>query len=85
MNAPEHDPLAIVSTQSLECELKLLCGAAAGSLSGIFGPRSITWQVNREAAIFLGAGRALWAQLSRSLRFLLECGLWDFVGHVCAR
>src|SRR5262249_38981894 len=60
----DHDPLDIVSTQSLECELKLVGGAAAGSRSGIFGPRSITWQVNREAAIFLGAGRALLLQLA---------------------
>jgi uncharacterized protein (DUF2236 family) len=60
----DHDPLDIVSTQSLECELKLVGGAAAGSLSGVFGPRSITWQVDREAAIFLGAGRALLLQLA---------------------
>src|SRR5262249_39600550 len=36
----------------------------AGSLAGVFGPRSITWQVNREAAMFLGAGRALLLQLA---------------------
>jgi ER-bound oxygenase mpaB/B'/Rubber oxygenase, catalytic domain len=65
MNAPTgHDPLEIVSRESLECELNLVRGAAAGSLLGIFGPRSITWQVNREAAIFLGAGRALLLQLA---------------------
>jgi hypothetical protein len=33
--------------------------AAADPLLGVFGPRSMTWQVDREAAIFLGAGRAL--------------------------
>jgi hypothetical protein len=44
MNArTEHDPLEIVGTESLERELNLVRGAAAGSLSGIFGPRSITW------------------------------------------
>src|SRR5712691_10830141 len=65
MNVPsEHDTLEIVSTESLECELNLVRAAAAGSLSGIFGPQSITWQVNREAAIFLGAGRALLLQLA---------------------
>jgi uncharacterized protein (DUF2236 family) len=48
----------------LERELKRVRAAAAGSLSGIFGPQSITWQVNREAAIFLGAGRALLLQLA---------------------
>jgi len=51
MNVPtEHDRLEIVSTESLERELTLVRGAAAGSLAGVFGPRSITWQVNREAA-----------------------------------
>src|SRR5438132_12418962 len=57
-------PLEIVSMESLERELNLVRGAAAGSLAGVFGPRSITWQVNREAAIFLGAGRALLLQLA---------------------
>src|SRR5262249_42958841 len=50
MNAPtEYDPLEIVSTENLERELTLVRGAAAGSLAGVFGPRSITWQVDREA------------------------------------
>jgi uncharacterized protein (DUF2236 family) len=57
-------PLEIVSMESLERELNLVRGAAAGSLAGVFGPRSITWQVNREAATFLGAGRALLLQLA---------------------
>jgi uncharacterized protein (DUF2236 family) len=60
----EHDTLEIVSTDSLERELKRVRTAAAGSLSGVFGPRSVTWQVDREAAIFLGAGRALLLQLA---------------------
>src|SRR6201993_4041485 len=54
----------IVSAESLERELNLVRAAAAGSSSGIFGPRSVTWQVTREAAIFLGAGRALLLQLA---------------------
>src|SRR5215831_4923121 len=60
----EHDPLEIVSAKTLERELNLVSSAAAGSLSGIFGPRSMTWRVKREAAIFLGAGRALLLQLA---------------------
>jgi uncharacterized protein (DUF2236 family) len=31
---------------------------------GFFGPDSITWQVNRESAVFLGAGRAALLQLA---------------------
>jgi uncharacterized protein (DUF2236 family) len=32
--------------------------------SGFFGPASITWRVNRESAVFLGAGRAALLQLA---------------------
>jgi hypothetical protein len=49
----KRDTLEIVSAESLECELDAL---AAGSLPGMFGPRSLTWQVNREAEIFLRTG-----------------------------
>jgi len=58
------DQFQLVSAESLECELKRVRAAAAGSLSGVFGPRSVTWQIDREAAIFLGAGRALLLQLA---------------------
>ena len=58
------EQLEIVSTEKLEGELTNVRGAAAGSLPGVFGPRSMTWQVDREAAIFLGAGRALLLQLA---------------------
>jgi uncharacterized protein (DUF2236 family) len=65
MGAPaEHDQLETVSTERLERELSAVRGAAVEPLSGVFGPRSITWQVDREAAIFLGAGRALLLQLA---------------------
>jgi uncharacterized protein (DUF2236 family) len=30
----------------------------------VFGPRSLTWQIDRESAIFFGAGRALLLQLA---------------------
>jgi uncharacterized protein (DUF2236 family) len=32
--------------------------------AGIFGPSSISWRVNRESAVFLGAGRAALLQLA---------------------
>src|SRR6478609_5664592 len=65
MNVPiEHDQLEIVSTESLERELSAVRRVLTGSLAGIFGPQSITWQIDREAAIFLGAGRALLLQLA---------------------
>lgn len=65
MNLPMgSDKFQLVSAESLECELNQVRTAAAGSLSGVFGPRSVTWQVDRESAIFLGAGRALLLQLA---------------------
>ena len=32
--------------------------------AGIFGPDSVTWKINRESALFLGAGRAALLQLA---------------------
>ena len=32
--------------------------------AGIFGPQSISWRINRESALFLGAGRAALLQLA---------------------
>jgi uncharacterized protein (DUF2236 family) len=54
----------MISDQDLEIELHFVRAHAAGSLAGVFGPDSVTWRVNREAAIFLGAGRALLLQLA---------------------
>ena len=65
MNPPTSDDKdQVVSAESLEHELNRVHVAAAGPLPGLFGPRSLTWQVDREAAIFLGAGRALLLQLA---------------------
>ncbi len=50
----ESDYSQVVSVESLESELSQVRAAAAGSLSGVFGPRSMTWQVNRESAFFSG-------------------------------
>jgi uncharacterized protein (DUF2236 family) len=60
----ENDYSQVVSVESLESELSQVRAAAAGSSSGVFGPRSMTWQVDRESAIFFGAGRALLLQLA---------------------
>jgi uncharacterized protein (DUF2236 family) len=38
--------------------------APAAPGDGVFGPGSMMWQVHREAALFLGAGRALLLQLA---------------------
>jgi uncharacterized protein (DUF2236 family) len=57
-------PFEIVSADQLERELDAVRAAAASPLAGIFGPHSVTWLVNRESALFLGAGRALLLQLA---------------------
>ncbi|MGA7810174.1 oxygenase MpaB family protein [Bradyrhizobium sp.] len=54
----------LVSADDLEKSLAAIGASAAGDREGIFGPASITWQVDREAAVFLGAGRALLLQLA---------------------
>jgi uncharacterized protein (DUF2236 family) len=58
-----HDP-AIIDRADLESSLRVVRAAAAGSREGVFGPDSVAWQVDREAVVFLGAGRALLMQLA---------------------
>jgi uncharacterized protein (DUF2236 family) len=57
-------PSDIVTEAAFERELAMVRSSAAGGAAGIFGPDSMTWRVDREAAIFLGAGRALLLQLA---------------------
>jgi len=56
-----HDP---VLPDDLERELARIAELAAGDVAGVFGPESVVWRVDREAAVFLGAGRALLLQLA---------------------
>ncbi len=59
-----NDSVEIVDAIGLERQLQQVSSAVADARAGLFGPGSVTWQVNREAAIFLGAGRALLMQLA---------------------
>lgn len=46
---------------------ELLAGISLGTAdpdAGIFGPASLSWRINRESALFLGAGRAALLQLA---------------------
>ncbi len=54
----------IVTEADFEHCLDLVQAAPAVPGDGVFGPDSVMWQVHREAAIFLGAGRALLLQLA---------------------
>ena len=58
------EPYAIVTEADLERELVMVRSAAVGGPAGIFGPDSVVWRIDREAAVFLGAGRALLLQLA---------------------
>ena len=54
----------MVSGNDLEAALDQVRARAAGPVAGVFGPEAITWRIDREAVIFLGAGRALLLQLA---------------------
>jgi uncharacterized protein (DUF2236 family) len=59
LNAP-----TIITSEDLEHQLTLIRASVADPMAGLFGPGSITWRVEREAALFLAAGRALMLQLA---------------------
>jgi uncharacterized protein (DUF2236 family) len=54
----------LLNAEGLERELQRVRAVAAGDAQGVFGPRSLTWQIDPESAIFFGAGRALLLQLA---------------------
>src|SRR5271156_499874 len=53
-----------VAEADLERELVMVRSVVAGEAAGIFGPKSVSWRLDREAGVFLGAGRALLLQLA---------------------
>src|SRR5262249_24200675 len=54
----------LISNEDLEHQLILVRATAPDPLVGLFGPNSLTWRVERESVLFLGAGRALLLQLA---------------------
>jgi uncharacterized protein (DUF2236 family) len=54
----------VVGRDDLEALLARVERNIANPCAGIFGPESITWRINRESALFLGAGRAALLQLA---------------------
>ena len=53
-----------MSTVELEARLGEVAAGVADPVAGLFGPGSALWQVNREAAVFLGSGRAALLQVA---------------------
>jgi uncharacterized protein (DUF2236 family) len=54
----------IIERQDLEHQIALALTTVVDPLAGLFGPDSVTWRVDREAALFLAGGRALLLQLA---------------------
>lgn len=54
----------LVSRTQLERRIEDACAHVRDDSAGIFGPGSKLWEVNREAIIFFGAGRAALLQLA---------------------
>ncbi|MGY8635058.1 oxygenase MpaB family protein [Bradyrhizobium sp. 14AA] len=54
----------MVVEKDLEAALDQVRANTAGPVDGVFGPDTVTWRIDREAVIFLGAGRALLLQLA---------------------
>jgi uncharacterized protein (DUF2236 family) len=53
-----------IDAAALERSLARLRDSTADPEAGAFGPGSMLWRIDREAAVFLGAGRALLLQLA---------------------
>jgi uncharacterized protein (DUF2236 family) len=48
--------------------LRTACGRRRiDSVAGLFGPHTVTWRIDREAAVLLGGGRALLLQIAHPL------------------
>lgn len=62
MVAPERSQP--VTRDELEDELAYLRGQVSDPRAGLFGPDTMVWEIAREAAIFLGSGRAALLQLA---------------------
>jgi uncharacterized protein (DUF2236 family) len=58
---PSRKPVSRTEAESLWASVR---ERTSDPHAGIFGPSSISWKVNRESALFLGAGRAALLQLA---------------------
>jgi uncharacterized protein (DUF2236 family) len=56
-----HSPVSRADSETLIAAVE---HAAGDPRDGIFGPQSMSWRINRESALFLGAGRAALLQLA---------------------
>jgi uncharacterized protein (DUF2236 family) len=61
MQSPSAQP---VSRSQIESLIDSIARSVPDPRAGIFGPHSVSWKINRESALFLGAGRAALLQLA---------------------
>jgi uncharacterized protein (DUF2236 family) len=61
---PSDEAGSFVSFGDIEALLAAVADRCTNPTAGIFGPDSMSWQINRESALFLGAGRAALLQLA---------------------
>ena len=61
---PENGRVQYVTQQDSESRLTSVAARVTNPIAGIFGPASFSWRINRESALFLGAGRAALLQLA---------------------
>ena len=61
---PGQDSPPPVSQVAIEALLAAISSNVSNPWTGIFGPASLSWRINRESALFLGAGRAALLQLA---------------------
>lgn len=59
-----EDHASFVFQHDSEALLHAIAARVPDPRAGIFGPNSVTWKINRESALFLGAGRAAILQLA---------------------
>lgn len=64
MGAESDRKTVFVSANDAEALLASIAQGDSHPKEGIFGPTSISWKINRESALFLGAGRAALLQLA---------------------
>lgn len=64
MTGPGEESGGRVSQSDSEALLASLARRVDDPNAGFFGPQSLSWRINRESALFLGAGRAALLQLA---------------------
>ena len=62
--AHKTNPASGATRADLERHIAGIAGQIRRPIEGIFGPDSVSWRINRESALFLGAGRAALLQLA---------------------